>query len=533
MRHLHYPLAAALAAALATGAAAQDKPVKGGTLVWGLSAEAGTLDCGGTDTFAVIHTVAPFYSTLLRVNLDKYPEVEGDLAKSWTISQDGLTYSFDIHEGVTFHDGSPLTSEDIKASLDRYRNPPAGVPSFRKASFEDIASIETPSPTKLVITLKAPNPAMLLNLAGPNGCIYSAKKLAEDPKFPITNVMGSGPFKFVKYEKGASIEGVRFDGYFKKDKNGTQLPYLDGFKGVVFSQPAAMINALQGGQIMGEFRTITPAQKKTLQETAGDKLAFYESDWNTGLVLAFNTKKPPFDNVKVRQALSMAIDRFTAGKALSQQSILKSVGGLVRPGAPYGAKPEALKDLPGFNPDIKAAREKAKALLKEAGVENLKFELFNRSTTQPYTPSGVYLIAQWKEIGVEVTHKQVETPAYREGIKTGSFDVALDFLNAVLEDPSLTLNKYLSSSRDSTNGSGFEDKEADALYDAQLRETDPKKREALVRQFENRVITQGAQTPFIWWYRTVALSKQVKGWKMSPSHLYGQDFGEVWLAQAK
>ncbi len=527
MNRFVLPVSVLLAAAFATGAA-QSKPVKGGTLVWGLSAEAGTLDCGGTDTYAVVQTVAPFYSTLLRVNLDKYPEVEGDLAKSWKVSDDGLTYTFEIFDNVKFHDGSALTSEDIKASLDRYRNPPAGVPSFRKASFSDIGSIETPSATQLVIKLKAANPAMLLNLAGPNGCIYSAKKLAEDPRFPITNVMGSGPFKFVKYEKGAAVEGVRFDDYFKKG-----LPYLDGFKGVVFTQSAAMINALQGGQIMGEFRTITPANKKALSEAMGDKITFYESDWNTGLVLAFNTKKPPFDNIKVRQALSMAVDRYTAGKALSTQSILKTVGGIVRPGAPFSATAKVLAELPGFNPDIKAAREKAKALLKEAGQENLKFELFNRATNQPYTPSGVYLIAQWKEIGVEVTHKQVETPAYREGIKTGSYDVALDFLNAVLEDPSLTLNKYLSSDRDPTNGSGFIDKEADALFDKQSRETNKAKREILVREFENRTITQGAQVPFIWWYRTVALSNRVKGWKMSPSHLYGQDFAEVWLAPEK
>ncbi len=528
MKRILLPVGVALAAALATGAVAEDKPVKGGTLVWALSAEAGTLDCGGTDTFAVLHTVSPFYSTLLRVNLDKYPEVEGDLAKSWTISDDGLTYTFEIHENVKFHDGSSLTSEDIKVSLDRYRNPPEGVPSFRKAAFQDIDTIETPSPTQLVIKLKAPNPAMLLNLAGPNGCIYSAKKLAEDPRFPITNVLGSGPFKFVKYEKGASVEGVRFDDYFKKG-----LPYLDGFKGVVFTQPAAMINALQGGQIMGEFRTITPANKKALADAMGDKITFYESDWNTGLVLAFNTKKPPFDNVKVRQALSMAIDRYGASKGLSSQSILKNVGGLVRPTAPYAADEAFLTTLPGFGKDIKAAREKAKALLKEAGHENLKFELFNRSTTQPYTPSGVYLIDQWKQIGVEVTHKQVQTPAYREGIKTGSYDVALDFLNAVLEDPSLTLTKYLSPSRAPDNGSGLEDPEADALFDKQLRETDKAKREKLVREFEARVINQGAQVPFIWWYRTVALSSRVKGWKMSPSHLYGQDFGEVWLAPEK
>ncbi len=528
MRSLRFAAAAILVAGLASGASAQDKPVKGGQLVWGLSAEAGTLDCGGTDTFAVIQMVAPFYSTLLKVNLDKYPEVEGDLAKSWKISEDGKTYTFELAPNVKFHDGTPLTSEDVKASFDRYRKPPEGVVSFREASFADIESIETPAPTTVVFKLKAANPAMLLNLAGPNGCIYSAAKLKEDPRFPINNIMGSGPFKLKEYVKGSHIEGERFDGYFREG-----LPYLDGTKGIIFTQAAAVVNALQGGQIRGEFRTCTPADKDRLGEAMGDKITFYESDWNTGLVFAFNTKKKPFDDIRVRQALSMAIDRYAASAGLRTTSVLRSVGGLVRPGAPFSATADELADLPGFSKDGKAAKEKAKQLLKEAGAENLKFELFNRSTPQPYTPSGVFLIDQWRQIGVEVTHKQVPTAAYREGIRTGSYDVALDFLNAVLEDPSLTLTKYLSADVAPDNGSGLIDREADALFEKQARETDPKKREALVREFEKRVITQGAQTPFIWWYRTVALNSRVKGWKMSPSHLFGQDFAEVWLAPEK
>jgi peptide/nickel transport system substrate-binding protein len=528
MKLLGYASVMLLAAGLTTGASAQDKPVQGGTLVWGLSAEAGTLDCGATDTFAVVQMVAPFYSTLLKVDLDNYPKVKGDLAKSWTISEDGKTYTFEIFPDVKFHDGSSLTSEDIKASFDRYRNPPQGVASFRQPSFKDIEAVETPSPTQVVFKLKAANPAMLLNLAGPNGCIYSAKKLAEDPRFPATNVMGSGPFKLKEYVKGSHIEGVKFDGYFRQG-----LPHLDGHKAVIFTQAAAMVNAIQGQQIMGEFRTVTPADKKRLGEAMGDKITFYESDWNTGLVLAFNTKKKPFDDVRVRQALSMAVDRYAASAGLRTTSVLRGVGGLIRPGAPFAMTADELAALPGLSKDGKAAKEKAKALLKEAGVENLKFELFNRNTPQPYTPSGVFLIDQWRQIGVEVTHKQVETAAYREGIKTGSYDVALDFLNAVLEDPSLTLTKYLSADIAPDNGSGLIDRDADAIFEKQLRETDAAKREALVHEFESRVITQGAQVPFIWWYRTVALNSRVKGWKMSPSHLYGQDLAEVWLAPEK
>jgi peptide/nickel transport system substrate-binding protein len=122
--------------------------------------------------------------------------------------------------------------------------------------------------------------------------------------------------------------------------------------------------------------------------------------------------------------------------------VLRSIGGLIRPGAPFSISAEQLEKFPGFGRDINAAREEARRLLKEAGAEKLKFVLFNRSTNQPYTPAGVFLIDQWRQIGVEVEHKQVETAQYREGIRSKTFDVAVDFTNAVLEDPSLTLTRY-------------------------------------------------------------------------------------------
>ncbi len=376
--------------------------------------------------------------------------------------------------------------------------------------------------------LKAANPAMLLNLASPHGCIYSAKKLAEDPKFPIANVLGSGAFKMVEYVRGSHVTAARNEHYFRAG-----LPYLDGYKAVVFTQSSAMVNALQGGQILGEFRFISPADKKRLQEAMGDKIKFYEQDSSTGMQIVFNTKRPPFNDIRVRQALSMAIDRQGGSQGLRTTTIMRAVGTFIRPGAPFAADVKTLTALPGFETDIKAAREKAKALLKEAGVENLKFEVLNRSTNQPYTAAGVFLVDQWRQIGVEAVHKQVETAPYREGIKTSNFDTAIDFNNSVLEDPSLTLTKYLSPDRSPQNGTGFVDREADALFDKQLRETDPKKREELVRQFEARVITQAAQVPYFWWFRTVALSSRIQGWKMSPSHLLGHDLAEVWLTPEK
>ena len=118
--------AAAFAGALggAGVATAQDQPKRGGVLIYAISAEAPHYDCHGLDTFASIHLVGAYYSTLLKFDLKKYPNVAGDLAKSWAVSPNGLTYTFKLHSNVTFHDGSKLSSADIKATYDRLRNPP-------------------------------------------------------------------------------------------------------------------------------------------------------------------------------------------------------------------------------------------------------------------------------------------------------------------------------------------------------------------------------------------------------------------------
>src|SRR5262249_40337319 len=137
-----------------------------------ISAETPHYDCHGSDTFATLHFAAPFYSTLLRFNLSKFPEVEGDLAKSWTVAPDLMTYTFKLHENVKFHDGQALTSADVKATYDRLRNPAQGVVSTRQATFADIGTIETPDANTVIFTMKAVNASMLKHFASPWNCIY-------------------------------------------------------------------------------------------------------------------------------------------------------------------------------------------------------------------------------------------------------------------------------------------------------------------------------------------------------------------------
>jgi peptide/nickel transport system substrate-binding protein len=519
-------IAALAALAFAGGGASAQTPKRGGTLNFAISAETPHYDPHGSDTYATLHFSAPFYSTLLRFNLDKFPQIEGDLAQSWQVAPDLMSFTFKLHPNVNFHDGTPFTSADVKATYERLRNPPQGVVSTRKATFSDIDTIETPDPLTVVFKMKNVNAAMLEHFASPWNVIYSAKDLAADPAGPRTRINGTGPFIFAEHVKGSHVAGKKNPDYFKKG-----LPYLDDYRGIFTLQAAAMLNAVQGGQVLGEFRGISPAERDRLVSAMGDRIRIEESSWTLNLLVVFNTEKKPFDDVRVRRALLMAIDRWGGSQGLSRISTLRSVGGVIRPGSPMATPEAELVKLPGFGKDIKKSREEAKKLLAEAGVPNLKFQLWNRNLAMPYTPAGIFLVDQWRQIGVEVQHVQSDTGKYLATMSSGQFDVAIDFSNLFMDDSSLGLAKYLSVTRAPENRSRSKDPELDRLYDEHMRERDPEKRKMLIRAFEKRLFEQGYQQPILWWHRIVPTHKVVMGWKMSPSHNLGQDLAEVWLNQ--
>jgi peptide/nickel transport system substrate-binding protein len=227
----------------------------------------------------------------------------------------------------------------------------------------------------------------------------------------------------------------------------------------------------------------------------------------------------------------MAIDRWGGSQGLSRISTLRSVGGVIRPGSPMATPEAELVKLPGFSKDIKKSREEAKKLLAEAGVPNLKLQLWNRNLAMPYTPAGIFLVDQWRQIGVDVEHVQSDTGKYLATMSSGQFDVAIDFSNLFMDDSSLGLAKYLSVTRAPENRSRSKDAELDKIYDDHMRERDPAKRKALIQAFEKRLFEQGYQQPLLWWHRIVPTHKVLMGWEMSPSHNLGQDLAEVWINQ--
>ena len=525
MTPIRYLAAIALAAALVPAAADAQAPRRGGTLTFAISGEPPNYDCHANSSFAAIQWLAPHYSTLLKFDTANYPKIIPDVAQSYEISQDRLTYTFKLKPNVVFHDGAKLTSADVKATYDRIRNPPKGVVSLRQASFEDIETIETPDPQTVVFRLSKPDASMLANFASPWNCLYSAAKLAQDPNFPRTNILGTGPFVFVEQVKGSHWIGKRFENYFEKGK-----PYLDGFRAVLMGG-APMINALQAGQIMAEFRGFSPAERDRLVQALGDKVVVQESGWTCKLDLLFNTEKKPFDDARVRRALSMAIDRWGGAKNLQRIAFVREVGGVLRPGYELAAKKEELVKYPGFSEDIKASRAEAKRLLKEAGAEDLKLTLLNRTVAMPYTPTALFVIDQWRQIGVTTEHQQLETAPYQASLRSGNYEAALNFACDFMDEPNLQLLNYLSKDVSSLNYGNYTDRKLDELYEKQKRSVDQAERAKLVRAFETELFNQSYTAPIIWWHRIIVHDKRLKGWHVTASHYVGQDLADVWIDQ--
>ncbi len=503
---------------------AQEAPRRGGTLVYAVNSEPPSYDCQTTTTFVMMQTVGPHYTRLLKFDAEKYPEITGDAAQAWTVSPDKRVYTFKLKPNVKFHDGSALTSADVKATYDRIRNPPEGIVSVRKARFEDIASIDTPDPLTIVFTLTQPDATMLLNFASPWNCLYSAAKLAQDPRFPERNILGSGPFRFVEHVRGSHWVGARFDDYHEAGK-----PYLDGFR-AQFMSGTAMINALQGGQIMAEFRGISPAERDRLKAALGDRIVISEAPWLCKFDVFFNHRKPPYDDVRVRKALTLAIDRWRGAQNLARIAFVKEVGGPIRPGHPLAMPPAELEKFPGFGRDIGAARAEARQLLKQAGQEGLKFRLTMRDVPMPFQPVGVFLIDQWRQIGVTVENNPVGVAQQKAAYLGGNYEVGLDSNCYDVDEPDPQLLLYVSHDKSPVNFSLYEDRTLDALYTRQKRATTEVEQMAAIREFEARLFEQAHTAPIVWWQRIVAHSAALRGWKILPSHYLNQELGDVWLA---
>lgn len=524
-------LAAAAVTVGLTGTLEAAEPKYGGVLNYVVGSRQPSFDGHQESTFGVIHPIAPFYSLLIKVN----PENPGDptdfvcdlcVGDVPAPTNDGKTYTFPLVTNAKFHDGESLDAHDVVASFEKIINPPEGVRSVRRVMYEMVEGVEATDDNTVVFNLKYPSAAFIPALANPFNWIYSKEKLADDPNWYKTNIVGSGAFKLKEVQAGAVISGVKYDDYHVEGR-----PYLDGFNAILAPKQSVRVQAIRGGRADIEFRSFPPKSRDDLVAALGDGITVQESTWNCNLTVSLNHNFEPFKDARVRKALTLAIDRWGGSQYLSQIAIMRTVGGILYPQHPYARSKEELEKMPGYWPDIEASRAEAKRLLKEAGYENLSFDLVNRNVDQPYKIAGTWLIGEWKKIGVTAKQRAVPTGEwYRSFRETKNYEGAVTASCQSVVNPILDVAANLSADRASQNYRDYIDRECDAHYDGAVAATTEEEVGQKMRDFEKCILDDKAHYMIVlWWHRLIPHRSYVKGWNVGPSHYLTQTLVNMWL----
>jgi peptide/nickel transport system substrate-binding protein len=294
-----------------------------------------------------------------------------------------------------------------------------------------------------------------------------------------------------------------------------------------------MLAAMKSGQALVEFRGVSPAERDDIVGALGDRVMVQSSPWQCNNTVAINTQKPPFNDARVRRALTLAVDRWGGSQALSRIAFVQPVGAMMRPGGEYSMNQTQLAALAGYGRNITAARQQARQLLREAGVpEGFSFTLKNRDISMPYEAVGVYLVDQWRQIGLNVRHEQQEGGRYFADLRAGNYDLSVDFACDFIDDPDVQLQKFLSSDVSDLNYGGYVDRTLDGLYFRIGRTADKTERARLVHQFERRALDEQAYVIYVlWWQRIIPHWRTLRGYKTTTNHYVEPDLAEYWLAE--
>ena len=326
--------------------------------------------------YSDVRILEQIYQGLLKLDPATLKPV-GDLADSWTISDDQLTWTFKLHPGVTFHDGRPLTAADVVYSFNHIRNPKTVATLL--SDFEPIAAVEAPDPATVVIKLQRPYGVLPAVLAAP---VWSAVVPANATDL-AGHPLGTGPFAFVSQVAKTSVSLKKNPAF--QDPG---LPKVDGIEFVVVPDESARIAALVSGQVQ-VIDTVAMAQARQLAGTKGVKLLRFDSAWVDEF--GFNTTRKPFDDVRVRRALALAINKDQVTKA--------ATFGLGKPAATM----VGLSSIPIDVQPIAFDPAEAKRLLQQAGVTNLSFTFAPCGGTSfpQMTRAGEVISANLRSIGVD------------------------------------------------------------------------------------------------------------------------------------
>ena len=282
---------------------------------------------------------------------------------------------------------------------------------------------------------------------------------------------------------------------------------------------------------MTEFRGFAPSHIDELVKAMGHRVRIVESPLNTSNGVYFNTEKKPFNDPRVRRALSLAVDQWEAAKVLSKITFCTTPGGLLRPGSEFAMTEAELTQIPAFSKDMEANRKEARRLLREAGVpEGFSCQIHNRPPQMPYEPVAIWLIDQWRKIGLNVTQKFLEMGAWYADLRAKKYDMYISGKSAYMDDPDNQFEPTLSNSPQ--NFMHYKDSIADDLYLKQSRAINPVERRKLCKQYELRILDEMTyMIAFLWWDRIIPVASNVRGLKLLPNHFINQDRSTIWLSK--
>jgi len=410
------PLAiTALAMAITSSVGLASEPTSGGTMVMAIQNTPRHLNPAVQSGIATGVPGAQLFAAPLRYDEGWNPQPY--LAESWQVSDDGLSVTLNLVKNATFHDGHPITSEDVVFSIDTVK---ANHPF--KTMFAPVETVDTPDEHTAILRLSQPHPALMLAMSSQLLPIIP-KHVYGDGQDPKThpqngeNVVGSGPFKLVEFERDQHIVLEKNENYFMEG-----LPYLDKLVMRIIKDPSARTIALESGEISLSIFEETPRDLARLKKSENlDVSAEGYSAIGSVVWLAFNTQNGKTADKRVRQAISYAVDRNFIVKALMLGTAAEAKTG-IHPGSPFYAA-----DSEGYDVDL----DKANQILDDAGYakgdDGMRFDLTVDYGWAEIKQFAEYMKPQLKKIGINVSVRaSADFPSWAKRISNHDFDMTMD-----------------------------------------------------------------------------------------------------------
>lgn len=457
MRKLPVLTAAALVTALAlAGCSPGDGVDLGGdtdVLVAAIGGEPDQLDPQKTSSYFSFQVLENVFDTL--VEPDENLEMQPALADSWDVSDDQLTWTFHLREGVTFHDGSDFTADDVVYSYRRIIDEQLAN-AWKFGAVEDVVAADE---LTVEITVSQPTPNLLSNLGGFKGMAIVEQANVESGDI-ATAPVGTGPFAFERYTSGDSIELTAFEDYWGG------APEIGGVEFRFISEPTTALAAVRSGDVQWTD-SVPPQQLESL--LSDEALEVGQAPSNDYWYLALNEAREPWSDARVRQAVAFAIDREAIIQAVSYGTA--EANQLAIPESSFWYTP-----YEGYETDL----DRAQALLDEAGVGDLTMDLLVTSD-YPETVTAAQIIADnLAPLGITVEIRSPDFGAWLDEQNTGNFDVLMMGWLGNLDPDDFYYAQHHSAG--GSNAQGYANPEVDRLLDAGRVETDPDTRKDLYAQ---------------------------------------------------